>query len=97
MSVTPKSMWPAVKAMLHSLYDQPDAASVHAQFERLLDYVDGTVPDAFEHLDAARADILAVTGFPDGLWQQIWSNNLNEPLNREIRRDRKRTRLNSSH
>ena len=27
MSVTPKSMWPAVKAMLHSVYDQPDAAS----------------------------------------------------------------------
>ena len=25
MSVTPKSMWPAVKAMLHSVYDQPDA------------------------------------------------------------------------
>ncbi len=24
MSVTPKSMWPAVKAMLHSVYDQPD-------------------------------------------------------------------------
>ena len=25
MSVTPKSSWPAVKAMLHSVYDQPDA------------------------------------------------------------------------
>ena len=39
MSVTPKSMWPAVKAMLHSVYDQPDAAAVHAQFDRLIDYV----------------------------------------------------------
>ena len=35
MSVTPKSMWPAVKAMLHSVYDQPDAASVNAQFDGL--------------------------------------------------------------
>lgn len=86
MSVTPKSMWPAVKAMLHSVYDQPDAASVNAQFDRLLDYVDGKLPAAFEHLDNARADILAFTGFPDGLWQQIWSNNPNERLNREIRR-----------
>lgn len=28
MGVTPKSMWPAVKAMLHSVYDQPDAPAV---------------------------------------------------------------------
>ncbi len=86
MSVTPKSMWPAVKAMLHSVYDQPDADSVHAQFDRLLDYVDEKLPAAHEHLDTARADILAFTGFPEGLWQQIWSNNPNERLNREIRR-----------
>lgn len=25
MVITPKSLWPAVKAMLHSVYDQPDA------------------------------------------------------------------------
>ena len=86
MSVCPKSMWPAVKAMLHSVYDQPDAEAVHAQFDRLLDYVDRKLPDAFEHLDNARADILAFTGFPEGLWAQIWSNNPNERLNREIRR-----------
>ncbi len=86
MSVTPKSMWPAVKAMLHSVYDQPDAEAVNAQFDRLLDYVDGKLPDAHDHLDNARADILAFTGFPEGLWQQIWSNNPNERLNREIRR-----------
>lgn len=86
MSVCPKSMWPAVKAMLHSVYDQPDAEAVNAQFDRLLDYVEEKLPDAFAHLDNARADILAFTQFPDGLWQQIWSNNPNERLNREIRR-----------
>lgn len=59
MSVTPKTMWPAVKAMLHSVDDQPDADAVHARFDRLLDYVDGKPPDAHEHLDAAQADILA--------------------------------------
>ena len=32
------------------------------------------------------SDILAFTGFPEGIWQQIWSNNPNERLNREIRR-----------
>ena len=50
MSVTPKSMWPAVKAMLHSVYDQPDATAVNAQFERLLDYVSEKLPAVAEHL-----------------------------------------------
>jgi putative transposase len=30
MSATPKASWPCVKTLLHSVYDQPDAASVHA-------------------------------------------------------------------
>ena len=86
MSVTPKSMWPAVKAMLHSVYDQPDATAVHAQFDRLLDYVAEKLPAVHDHLDAARADILAFTGCPKDVWSQIWSNNPAERLNREIRR-----------
>ncbi|QGH70779.1 IS256 family transposase [Pseudactinotalea sp. HY158] len=86
MDVTPKSMWPAVKAMLHSVYDQPDAPSVQAQFDRLIEYVDEKLPDAAEHLTGAREDILAFTAFPKDVWTQIWSNNPQERLNREIRR-----------
>ncbi len=46
----PKSMWPAVKAMLHSVYDQPTAEAVNAQFDRLLEYTEGRLPDVADHL-----------------------------------------------
>jgi transposase-like protein len=86
MSVTPKASWPWVKTLLHSVYDQPDAASVHAQYDRLVDTVAGKLPQVAGHLDAARPDVLAFTGFPKEIWRQIWSNNPQERLNREIRR-----------
>ncbi|GMA18621.1 IS256 family transposase [Arsenicicoccus piscis] len=86
MSATPKSSWPWVKALLHSIYDQPDADAVHAQFDRVVDALAEKLPDVAEHLEDARADILAFTPFPKEVWRQIWSNNPNERLNREIRR-----------
>jgi len=86
MAATPKSAWGWVRALLHSVYDQPDAASVHAQFSRVLDALDGKLPAVAAHLDAARPDILAFTAFPKAIWRQIWSNNPQERLNREIRR-----------
>jgi putative transposase len=86
MSATPKAAWGWVKALLHSVYDQPDADAVHAQFDRVLDTLTGKLPTVAAHLDAARADILAFTAFPKAIWRQIWSNNPQERLNREIRR-----------
>jgi putative transposase len=86
MAACPKASWPWVRALLHSVYDQPDAASVHAQFDRVLDALADKLPKVAEHLEAARADVLAFTAFPKEVWRQIWSNNPSERLNREIRR-----------
>jgi len=86
MSVTPKSAWGWVRAFLHSVYDQPDAASMQAQFRRVRDALEEKLPLVAAHLDAARADILAFTTFPKAIWRQIWPSNPQERLSREIRR-----------
>ena len=86
MSATPKSSWPWVKTLLHSVYDQPDADAVHAQFDRVLNALEEKLPAVATHLEGARADVLAFTGFPKEIWRQLWSNNPQERLNREIRR-----------
>jgi putative transposase len=49
MSITPKSSWPWVRTLLHSIYDQPDAESVVAQFDRVLDALSDKVPKVAEH------------------------------------------------
>jgi len=86
MAATPKASWGWVRALLHSVYDQPDAQAVHAQFDRVIDALTDKLPAVAANLDEARADILAFTIFPREVWRQIWSNNPNERLNREIRR-----------
>ena len=86
MSATPKASWPWVKTLLHSVYDQPDAKSVNEQYDRVLEALQPKLPAVVEHLEAARPDVLAFTAFPRDLWRQIWSNNPQERLNREIRR-----------
>ncbi|HLT09631.1 MAG TPA: IS256 family transposase, partial [Micromonosporaceae bacterium] len=77
MAITPKSSWGWVKALLHSVYDQPDADAVHAQFDRVVGALVEKLPTVADHLEEARAEILAFTDFPKEVWRQIWSNNPN--------------------
>lgn len=86
MAVTPKASWPWVKTLLHSVFDQPDAQSVAAQYDRIIDALADKLPKTVEHLESARPDLLAFTAFPKQIWRQIWSNNPQERLNKEIRR-----------
>jgi transposase-like protein len=86
MSTCPKTSWPWVRTLLHSVFDQADSDSVEAQYDRMLDALAEKLPKVAAHLDTARADLLAFTAFPKQIWRQIWSNNPQERLNKEIRR-----------
>ena len=82
----PKSAQPWVLTLLRTIFDQPDTAEVHAQFDRVVEALEAKFPAAAAHLDSARADLLAFTVFPREIWRQIWSNNPQERLNKEVRR-----------
>jgi transposase-like protein len=69
---------------VRTIFDQADAAA--AQFDRVVAGLTEKYPDAAEHLEAARDELLAFTAYPRGIWRQIWSNNPQERLNKEIRR-----------
>ena len=68
------------------MYDQPDAKAVDAQYDRVLETLNEKLPKVAEHLENARTDLTAFTAFPKEIWRQIWSNNPQERLNKEIRR-----------
>jgi transposase-like protein len=88
LSQVPKSAQPWVATLLRTVFEQPDTDAVHAQMRHVLQALEAKFPRAAEHLDAAQGDLLAFTAFPREIWRQIWSNNPQERLNKEIRRRR---------
>ena len=66
------------------VHDRPDAGSVHAQFDRILDALTDQLPAVAAQLEAARGDVLAFTAFPNNLAPDPVLPQL--CLNREIRR-----------
>jgi transposase-like protein len=86
LAKVPKSAGPFVATLVRSIFAQPDAEAVWAQFQRVVDQLHERFPAAAEMLEAAGPDILAFTAFPFAHWKQIWSNNPQERLNKEIRR-----------
>ena len=81
-----KASQPWVATLVRTIFDQPDADQVHAQFDRVVAALEGKLPAAAEHLAAARDDLLAFTAGPREIWRQVWSSNPQERLNRELRR-----------
>lgn len=86
LTKVPKSAQAMVATLVRTIFAQPDAASVWAQHARVVDQLAERFGDAADHLAAAAPDVLAFTGFPKEHWRQIWSNNPQERLNKELRR-----------
>ena len=82
----PRSAQPWVATMVRTIYQQPSAEEVHSQIERVVDQLSERFPQASSMLAEDGADVLAFTGFPGAHWKQVWSNNPQERLNKEIRR-----------
>jgi transposase-like protein len=83
LTKVPKSAQPWVATLVRTIFDQPDTDTVKAQYSRAVTAIAERFPDAADHLDDARDDLLAFTAFPREIWRQIWSNNPQERLNKE--------------
>ena len=86
LAQVPKSAHLAVSSLFRSIYAQLDAESVRAQYDTALKTLEERFPKAGNLLARAREELLAFTSFPKEHWRQIWSNNPQERLNKEIRR-----------
>jgi len=82
----PKASQDLVATVVRSIFAQPDADTVRAQHEQVVDQLEAKFPDAARLLSEAEDEILAFASFPKEHWRQVWSNNPLERLNREIRR-----------
>lgn len=86
LSQVPKPARPWVATLLRTVFEQPGTEAVNAQVTHALDALEAKFPKAAAHLGEARGDLLAFTAFPREVRRQIWSNNPQERLNKEIRR-----------
>jgi putative transposase len=84
LTKVPKQAHGLVATFVRTIFAQPDAESVRAQHARTVEQLQ-RFREAAKML-AEADELLAFTNFPKEHWRQIWSNNPQERLNREIRR-----------
>ena len=82
----PKSAQSLVATLVRTIFAQPDAEQTWAQHARVVEQLTEKFADAATLLADAGEEVLAFTAFPKDHWKQIWSNNPQERLNRELRR-----------
>jgi putative transposase len=82
----PKSMQTLVATLVRSIFAQPEQEAVWAQHGRIVEQLQERFPQAAALLADVGSEVLAFADFPKEHWRQIWSNNPQERLNREVRR-----------
>jgi transposase-like protein len=75
-----------VAAAIRTIFAQPTAEAVFAQFDRIVETLQAQFPEVTAMLVDARDDLLAFTAFPFEHWRKIWSTNPLERLHREVKR-----------
>jgi transposase-like protein len=86
LALVPKAAAQMVAATIRTVFVQPDAEAARTTWRRVADGFRERFPRLAALLDGAEADVLAYLSFPREHWQQIWSNNPLERLNKEIKR-----------
>ena len=79
-----------VTAALRSVFAQESAAEILSRWDDLASSLAERFPKAAELMAEAREDVLAFRHFPQPHWKKVWSTNLLERLNEEVKR---RTRV----
>ena len=79
-----------VTAALRSVFAQENAGEILTRWDDLAASLAERFPRATELMHQAREDVLAFRHFPAPHWRKIWSTNLLERVNEEIKR---RTRV----
>ena len=86
----PKAHQGMVTAALRSVFAQETAAEILSRWDDLAASLAERFPKAAELMNEAREDVLAFRHFPQPHWKKVWSTNLLERVNEEIKR---RTRV----
>src|SRR3712207_8755259 len=73
-----------VAAAIRTIFAQPDAEHVRAQFDVITGMLGRQFPTVEAMLRDAAEDLLAFTGFPLTHWKKIWSTNKSEEHTSEL-------------
>lgn len=86
LALVPKTSQQAIAAAYRTIFSQPDPASIRERYALVYSSLQERLPRLANAMSDAAEEILAFADFPREHWRQIWSNNPQERLNKEIRR-----------